>query len=92
MYLLYIHIYTFSIFLCVCVLVRMYSDTENIHIVYTYISHICIMHMQEHYQHIFSRKDVDGQIVIDEAKLKNFAGILFYVRRDSFICVTALID
>jgi len=50
------------------------------------------MHMQEHYQHIFSRKDVDGQSVIDEAKLKNFAGIIFYVRRDSFTCVTALMD
>lgn len=35
-----------------------------------------ILYMQEHYQHIFSRKDVDGQSVVDEDKLKNFAAFL----------------
>jgi len=35
-----------------------------------------ILYMQEHYQHIFSHKDVDGQMVVDEEKLKSFASFL----------------
>ena len=35
-----------------------------------------ILYMQEHHQHLFSHKDVDGQMVVDEERLKSFAAFL----------------
>ncbi len=35
-----------------------------------------ILYIQEHYQHLFSHKDVDGQMVVDEERLKSFAAFL----------------
>jgi len=35
-----------------------------------------ILYMQEHYQHLFAHRDVDGQQVVDEEKLKGFAEFL----------------